>query len=131
MDNSEDNHGIRVLIVEDDAYLNETLCEVLESEGYVVNGATNVLDALNELSNKKVRYGLLLLDYNLKNSKGTNGIDLFKAAKELCPGIKSVMMSAYGSRQVKEQALNSGIVAFIDKPFRFNELFNALNAISQ
>lgn len=43
------NLNILILVIEDDKYMNETLCEVLESEGYNVESALNALDAINKI----------------------------------------------------------------------------------
>src|SRR5258706_1891317 len=91
----DENSNISVLIVEDDKYMNETLCELLESEGYNVSASTSVTDAFNKLKNAKKSYRLLILDYNLLNYSGITGIDVYCAAKQMNPEIKSIMMSAY------------------------------------
>jgi DNA-binding response OmpR family regulator len=126
----EDNSNISVLVVEDDKYMNETLCEVLEGEGFNVNSATTVLDAISKLKNTKKSYTLLVVDYNLLSLHGITGIDIFKTAKEIYPGIKSIMMSAYGSNKIKEKAFESGINMFIDKPFKITELVEALHLVT-
>lgn len=45
--------NILILIVEDDKYMNETLCEVLESEGYNVESATSALEAINKIKHSE------------------------------------------------------------------------------
>ncbi len=125
----EENSNTKVLVVEDDQYMNELLCEVLGSEGYDVKGATTVIDAISKLKNTKYGYGMLVLDYNLQNNNGLTGIDIYKAAKAIYPGIKSIMMSAYGSKKIKDMALESGINMFIDKPFRLNELVETMHTL--
>ncbi|SRR5260221_7608767 len=126
----ENNSHISVLVVEDDKYMNETLCEILESEGYNVSAATSVIEAINKLKNSKKQYRLLILDYNLLNHNGVTGIDIYNAAKEINPDVKSIMMSAYGNKKIKEKAYERGINLFMDKPFRINELFDALHKVS-
>lgn len=122
--------NILILIVEDDKYMNETLCEVLESEGYNVESALNALDAINKIKHSEKYYQLLILDYNLQYLQGINGLDIFKMAKEKDPGIKAIMISAYGkNKELKANAQKSGISAFIDKPFLITDLIDTVDNI--
>lgn len=122
--------NILILIVEDDKYMNETLCEVLESEGYNVESALSALDAINKIKHSEKYYHLLILDYNLQYLQGTTGLDIFKMAKENDPDVKAIMISAYGKdKELKEKARSSGINAFIDKPFLITDLIDTVDDI--
>ena len=122
--------NILILIVEDDKYMNETLCEVLESEGYNVESALSALDAINKIKHSEKYYNLLILDYNLQYLQGITGLDIFQMAKENDPDVKSIMISAYGKdKELKEKARSAGINAFIDKPFLITDLLDAVDDI--
>ncbi|NOS84385.1 MAG: response regulator [Ignavibacteria bacterium] len=122
--------NILILIVEDDKYMNETLCEVLESEGYNVESALSALDAINKLKHSDKYYHLLILDYNLQYLQGITGLDIFKMAKENDPEVKAIMISAYGKdKELKEKARSTGINAFIDKPFLITDLLDTVDDI--
>ncbi|HMQ81119.1 MAG TPA: response regulator [Ignavibacteria bacterium] len=122
--------NILILIVEDDKYMNETLCEVLESEGYNVESALSALDAINKIKHSEKYYQLLILDYNLQYLQGITGLDIFEMAKEKDPGVKAIMISAYGKdKELKEKARSTGIDAFIDKPFLITDLIDTVDGI--
>ena len=122
--------NILILIVEDDKYMNETLCEVLESEGYNVESALSALDAINKIKHSEKYYNLLILDYNLQYLQGITGLDIFQMAKENDPDVKLIMISAYGKdKELKEKARSAGINAFIDKPFLITDLLDAVDDI--
>jgi DNA-binding response OmpR family regulator len=122
--------NILILIVEDDKYMNETLCEVLESEGYYVESALSALDAINKIKHSEKYYQLLILDYNLQYLQGITGLDIFRMAKENDPEVKAIMISAYGKdKELKEKARSSGINAFIDKPFLITDLLDTVDDI--
>jgi DNA-binding NtrC family response regulator len=126
------NLNILILVVEDDRYMNETLCEVLESEGYNVESATNALDAINKIKHNETKYHLLILDYNLQYLQGITGLDIFEVAKLKDPGIKAIMISAYGrDKELKEKAITAGISTFIDKPFLITDLVDSVDDISR
>ncbi|HWA07117.1 MAG TPA: response regulator [Ignavibacteria bacterium] len=122
--------NILILIVEDDKYMNETLCEVLESEGYNVESALSALDAINKIKHSEKYYHMLILDYNLQYLQGITGLDIYKMAKEKDPGVKAIMISAYGKdKELKEKARSKGINAFIDKPFLITDVIDTVDSI--
>lgn len=126
------NLNILVLIVEDDKYMNETLCEVLESEGYHVDSASSALDAINKIKHSNKRYHVLVLDYNLQYLQGINGLDIFEIAKEKQPETKAIMISAYGrDRDLRNKAVDKGISVFLDKPFLITDLVDAVDDLSR
>jgi two-component system, response regulator, stage 0 sporulation protein F len=125
-----DNINIMVLIIEDDRYMNETLTEVLEDEGYNVESCLTVLNAINKIKHNDKIYHLIIADYNLQFFTGVNGLDIFELAKDKNPYVKGIMISAYGDRKIREKASQKGIEVFFDKPFQINELIDAVNRIN-
>ncbi|MBL8017528.1 MAG: response regulator [Ignavibacteria bacterium] len=126
------NLNVLILVIEDDKYMNETLCEVLESEGYYVESALNALDAINKIKHGEKKYHLLILDYNLQFLQGITGLDVFQIAKEVNPKVKAIMISAYGrDKELKEKASKIGISQFIDKPFLITDLVDTVDDIAR
>jgi DNA-binding NtrC family response regulator len=126
------NLNVLILVIEDDKYMNETLCEVLESEGYYVESALNALDAINKIKHSEKKYHLLILDYNLQFLQGITGLDVFQIAKEVNPEVKAIMISAYGrDKELKHRASTLGINTFIDKPFLITDLVDSVDDIAR
>lgn len=126
------NLNILALVVEDDKYMNETLCEVLESEGYHVDSSSSAIDALNKIKHSDVKHDLLILDYNLQYLQGITGLDIFEQAKEKDPDVKAIMISAYGrNRDLKAKAYKKGIKVFLDKPFLLTDLVDAVDDLAR
>lgn len=120
-----------ILIIEDDKFMNETLCEVLESENYNVDSAMSALEGISLINNNPHKYDVLILDYNLQHIQGINGIDIFNIARDKNSGVKAIMVSAYGKEsEIKNKALNSGISVFLDKPFLINDLLDEIENLS-
>jgi len=67
----------KILLLEDDANLNDTVTEFLEEKGYDVVSVHDGYEAQEKLYESK--YDLLLLDVNIP---GINGFDLLKEARE-------------------------------------------------
>jgi len=123
--------NVLILIVEDDKYMNETIREVLEDEGFVIDSALNAVDALIKVKHGHKKYHILLLDYNLDDRYGINGIDIFETAKTINPGVKGIMISAYGEKLIKQKCRQNGIDMFIDKPFRVNDLIKSVKNLAE
>jgi DNA-binding NtrC family response regulator len=121
--------GKSILIVEDDRYLNQTIQEVLENEGYDTEIGESAKDAINRINENGKSFGLLLLDYNLNDRRGINGLDIFEMAKKINPGIKGVMISAYGEKFIRDKCISKGIYKFIDKPFLISDLVETVNGL--
>jgi len=126
------NFNILILIVEDDKYMNETLCDVLRSEGYTVDSAANARDAINKIKHGTKQYHLLLLDYNLQHLQGVTGMDIYEIAKEENREIRAIMITAYGSdKSIKDKALSKGINAFIEKPFMITDVVDTVDDLTR
>ncbi len=107
----------RLLLLEDDINLSETLCDYLEGAGYEivpVFDAQEAQDRLYELS-----FDLLLLDVNIP---GMNGFDLLKEARS--NGVESPAIFITSRRSVEdlEEGFQSGADDYIRKPFELKEL---------
>ena len=120
-----------ILIVEDDKYMNETMQELLEDEGYKVDASSDVISAVNKIKYSDKRYKLLILDYNLQFLSRVNGLDIFELAKQKYPGIMAILISAYTDRRLIEKARQAGVAVFIGKPFRISDFINAVAQVSR
>ncbi len=121
---------LNIMIVEDDKYMNEALCDVLESEGYNVDSSTDAPNAVDMLKNTGKNYDLLIVDYNLQHFGGMTGLDVYEIAKNVNPASKGVMISAYGrNKNLREKALEKGIAVFLDKPFLISELIDSVEGL--
>jgi DNA-binding NtrC family response regulator len=122
---------IMVLIIEDDKYMNETIREVLENEGYGVESSLSAIDAINKLVHFNKKYNVLILDYNLQHLQDISGIDIFEVAKKINPDIQAIMISAYNSKKIKDRAASTGISFFLEKPFLIKDLVNATEELTK
>lgn len=114
---------MRLLIVDDDPVFGEQLKLSLESRMYTADYASNLKLASEMLIANS--YKVLLLDYDMGLSKGLNLIPGLSRLKH-SPGI--VLMTAYGSKEVAIECLNSGVNKFIEKPFSIKSLEELLKS---
>jgi len=114
---------IKILIVDDDKDLCKIFSDILKEEGYFVKIAYDGESAINKLKDKK--YNLMVLDYKLKDDK--NGLQVLEEAKQIDPSLITIMISAYGNKEVRARAKKLGTYSFLDKPFNIKRLINIVN----
>jgi DNA-binding response OmpR family regulator len=107
----------RILIVEDERNLGETLQERLSSLGFDACWVETVEGALAELGRR--RYDLALLDVNLPDG---NGFELGARTRSLHPATALVFLTAMGNPEDRVRGLELGAEDYIPKPFHLKEL---------
>ncbi|MGZ4790017.1 MAG: response regulator [Terriglobales bacterium] len=103
----------RILLVEDENYVRDVACEILESEGYQVFTARTGDEAL-EIAEKNGPVNLLVTDIIMP---GMNGHQLAEQLTSLHPGLKTIYMSGYSEGIGVVSSCMEGSRAFIQKPF--------------
>jgi len=116
----------RILIVEDELPVARALLRALNlphGGGYVVTSSESAEMALEKLNQAK--YDLLISDLRLP---GMNGLDLIELVHQRFPGMPSVLITAFGSPEVEEQAGRLAS-AYLPKPFRLSDLIQTVHRI--
>ena len=111
----------KILIADDEPKIGQMLAEVLTDDGYQVATCTYSLDALRTL--KSSRYDLLLTDLKMPV---LNGLELSKRAHRIDPELVTVVLTGYASAESVIEALRSGVVDYLTKPFDITELRNVV-----
>ena len=110
-----------ILIVDDDVIIRETLRDVLESKGYVVETAETAKEAMEK--SKARTFNLALLDIKLPDMEGT---ELLKKMHSVTPRTMKVMITAHGTLKNAMDSLNLGADAYLLKPINQKELLKTV-----
>ncbi|MDP6980166.1 MAG: sigma-54 dependent transcriptional regulator [Myxococcota bacterium] len=111
----------RILIVDDDDALRESLELILASEGYAVTTACDGNQALTRV--EEVPIDIVLCDVRMP---GLDGFELLPQIARRLPGVPVVMMSAYGSEDLAIEAMKLGAYDYVAKPFQPPEVLLTL-----
>lgn len=111
----------RIIIVDDDEGIRETLAAILQEEGYTVETAENGKEAIEKTNTKF--YNLALIDIRLPDIEG---IDLLKEIKETTPKIRKIIITGYPTLQNAMEAVNSGADAYVLKPFDIEKVLKII-----
>jgi len=107
----------RILIVDDEESIRETLKEILEYESYEIEEAADGKAALNLI--KKFNYDVVLCDIKMP---GIDGLELLEKAGEIAPDLPFIMISGHGTIETALEATKKGAFDFISKPPDLNKL---------
>ena len=114
----------RLLVVEDDDTIRETVCEAMEMEGFAVTAATNGQSAWDLLSSNS--YDLVVLDLMLP---GINGLDLCRRLRQGNEGPLVLVVSARDTETDRVLGLEVGADDYLIKPFGMRELVARCRAL--
>jgi len=107
----------RLLVVDDEARQMEALCRTLTPEGYDVTGFSVPEQALAAL--REYSFDVLLTDLMMP---GTDGLALLRAALDIDPDLVGIMMTGQGSVTTAVDAMKSGALDYILKPFNLSAI---------
>lgn len=115
-----------ILIVEDEPFQREMLRDSLLQEGHRIQEAEDGEKALQIL--KHSSFDLLLLDFRMH---GMNGIEVLKAARQLCPDLEAILITAYGAIETAVEAMKAGASDYLTKPIDLDELSMSIARIAE
>ena len=102
----------KVLVVDDEAIIRDSLHDWLTDTGYQVFTAENGPQALEIIQREGLR--IVITDLVMP---GMDGIELMKSAKEMSSNIEVIIITAYGSIPTAITAMREGAYDYIEKPF--------------
>ncbi len=107
----------RILVVDDEDIIRESLSYVLKKEGYYVEEAPNGKEAYKKLLEES--FDLVITDLEMPEMKG---IELLEEIKKLNVQTSVIIITAFGSLDTAISALRNGASDYLLKPVEFDEL---------
>lgn len=121
------NSNVKILIVDDEQIVRDSLTHWFEEDGYQVSSAADAFDVLRELEPGK--YDIMLVDIKMPKM---SGLELLEKVKSIDPDCIVIIITAYASVPSAVQALKSGAFDYVTKPIDPDELSHLIkNAIKQ
>ena len=108
---------VRLLIIEDDEGMRELLEDSLVEEGVEANSVANGSEAFRKLA--KESFDLVITDIRMS---GLTGLDILPGMKKLQPEAFIIVMTAFGSEEVRRKSFNRGAAAYLEKPIVIHRL---------
>ena len=113
-----------MLLIDDDEWIRDSLSLFFEGEGCHLVAVETAEEGIEEL--RKQGYDIILVDYRLP---GMDGLEFLKRIKESQPDALTILITAYGSKDVFLRARNIGVTDFVDKPFTISTIEDTLSRL--
>ena len=108
----------KILLVDDNELILETLSDIIRSEGYSVSVADNGEDAIKLMGNNN--FNLVITDLVMKP---LDGLAVLKKSKEIDPELMVIILTGYGDMKTAIEALRLEADDYLLKPCEEEELF--------
>jgi len=115
---------MKILLLEDEVMLNESICEYLESDGHQTQSFFDGLKAYEDIQNNS--YDLLILDINVP---GMDGLAFLESIHKLKIHVPTIYISALVDIEDISRAYDLGCYDYLKKPFHLKELALRLDRV--
>jgi len=112
-------NALRILVVDDEAVVVNSVRKTYERRGFVVESAFNSKDALSKAQSSK--YHLVIVDMKLGNE---NGLDLIPKLKKVSPESAVIVLTGFASIESAVESVRRGADDYLAKPFTPEELYS-------
>ena len=119
---------IRLLIADDETSILFAMKEYFEAQGYLVDCAADEERALALAGNGE--YDLVIADLCLCAARPQGGLEVAAAVKARWPRTRTMILTAYGSPEVEEQARRAGVDAFLHKQDRLKHVAEVVRGLT-
>ena len=116
----------RVLVVDDEPEMVDTLCRMLDRLGYQTTKRTSSIEALELFTAKPDRFDLVITDQTMPNM---TGMELAKIFMQTRSDIPIILCTGFSEMVSEESAKAMGISAFVLKPIVMREIANTIRQV--
>lgn len=109
----------RVLVVDDEPLVRWSIAETLRAHGFEIVEAADARSALIAVLDVATEPDAVLLDLKLPDS---DDLSLLSSIRRILPRVPVILMTAFGSQELLEEARQLGVFTVLDKPFELDEL---------
>ena len=119
-----DSDSIRLLIVDDDPFTLKSLQMLFKRQKITVQATNNAPSAIKIMEEEGTRgFDCVLTDFRMPEM---TGLELISWVKSQDASLSTILLTAEGDKQIVAKALRDGVSDFIEKPYRFQEVFDAV-----
>ena len=114
---ASDKPKAKILVIDDEQIVHDSVSRILEEEGYRIDGALRVAEALDKIA--KESYDLVLTDLMMPDDSGMKAVEAVAETYPLC-GV--VMFTGYATVESAVESMKIGALDYLPKPFTPEEL---------
>jgi DNA-binding NtrC family response regulator len=117
----------KILIVDDEPTILMTLSHLLSTRDTTVITSSRIEEAEEALA--RYTFDLVIADIRLSGMYGIEGLELLSYIKKLHPETQVIIMTAYGSDAIKEDAYRRGAFQYYEKPIEIPNLISKVASL--
>jgi DNA-binding NtrC family response regulator len=117
----------KILLVDDEPTILLTLSHLLSTKDTVVITCSSMEEAEEALS--KYVFDLVIADVRLSGMYGIEGLELLSYIRKISPATEVIIMTAYGSDEMREDAFRRGAFHYYEKPIDLAHLVSKVRAL--
>jgi CheY-like chemotaxis protein len=121
----ERRRSIKILVLDDEEHLARMFCGALQDRGYACEFATRPAQAFELI--RQGSYAILVSDILMP---GMNGLELMAKALRIRPALKVIFVTGVANVETAVEALKTGAVDFIPKPFDLEQLCTRIDTVA-
>ena len=114
---------IKILVVDDDMGICQSLGDILEAKGYQVDIALDGFQAIGKVKEKD--FDVILLDIKMP---GINGVETFRRIKKISLKPRVIMITAYAVEDLIREAHDEGVYKVLRKPLEMERVIGLIEA---
>ncbi len=114
----------KVLVVDDDSGITDTLEDIFQDAGYDVTTASDGYSAIEKV--KEGSYDVALLNIKMP---GMNGVETYREIKKISPSIRVILMTAYSVLDLVKNGLEEGAVGVFYKPLNIDKVLDFVGSV--
>ena len=116
---AKNSRTLNVLVVDDEPLIRWSILETLEARGHQVTEARDAESALRAIADARQPLDVVLLDFRLPDS---NDLALLAQIRRLAPTSQVILMTAFGTPELIDGAMNLGAYRVVTKPFEVHAI---------
>jgi len=117
----------KILIVDDEPTILMTLAHLLKGKDSTVITSSRIEEAEEALA--RYTFDLVVADIRLSGMYGIEGLELLSYVKGKNPATEVIIMTAYGSDEIREDAYRRGAFYYYEKPIDINHLVEKIQSL--
>jgi len=117
----------KILIVDDEPTILLTLSHLLSNKETTVITSSRMEEAEEALS--RYSFDLVVADIRLSGMYGIEGLELLSFIKDMHPETEVIIMTAYGTEEIREDAFRRGAYHYYEKPIDLSHLAAKVQAL--
>lgn len=117
---------MKILVVDDEQVMRDLFTRVLKLKGYIVTTVESGKEAVERV--KEEEFDTTFIDVVMPEM---DGVETFKAIKEVNPKVHGVMMTAFAVEDKIKEAMQEGAIDYLYKPFDIAEIMTVIGKVEK